>query len=405
MIVGPGYLVCGGEAHEVIPDGGLRIVGSHVAQIGRAADLAATFPDESLWPARGRVILPGLVNTHSHLARHLARGLELCGEPEWARYDSALAAEDIYWSALAGLVEGVRHGVTTVFDFHRSSGCVENSLLEIRAAAARLGVRAGLCYGAADREGAAARRAAYEECLGLASEVRRERSGRVAALVGVGVTRLETAEEALFEAYGAAGGRLPVHAALELDATPAERWVTRSRWPARQPPTQWAHAERAPRGFLGEIRGRGHALSATGADSVAVLLREAEVSWGSDGAVNAPPVPDPRRSPGAAEAEAHYRRLFVNGPRWAEAAFGAALGRLEPGAHADLLLVDYLPATELDRRTLPAHLWSGMLRASVSGVMVAGDVVMDDGRPVTVDEQEVAARARECADRLWRRLG
>jgi hypothetical protein len=37
--------------------------------------------------------------------------------------------------------------------------------------------------------------------------------------------------------------------------------------------------------------------------------------------------------------------------------------------------------------------------------MVAGDVLMDNGVLVTVDELEVASRARECADRLWRRLG
>jgi len=36
--------------------------------------------------------------------------------------------------------------------------------------------------------------------------------------------------------------------------------------------------------------------------------------------------------------------------------------------------------------------------------MVAGDIVMDRGVLVTVDEGEVAARARECARRVWRRL-
>jgi hypothetical protein len=37
--------------------------------------------------------------------------------------------------------------------------------------------------------------------------------------------------------------------------------------------------------------------------------------------------------------------------------------------------------------------------------MIAGDVVMDNGTLVTVDEREVAARARECARRVWERLG
>jgi hypothetical protein len=37
--------------------------------------------------------------------------------------------------------------------------------------------------------------------------------------------------------------------------------------------------------------------------------------------------------------------------------------------------------------------------------MVAGHVVMDNGVVVSVDEAEVASRARECAARVWERLG
>ena len=78
---------------------------------------------------------------------------------------------------------------------------------------------------------------------------------------------------------------------------------------------------------------------------------------------------------------------------------------MRPGAPADFILVDYRPATELSPRTLGAHLWHGLLRAPVSGVMVAGSVVMDNGVMVSVDEREVAVRARECARRVWERLG
>ena len=68
------------------------------------------------------------------------------------------------------------------------------------------------------------------------------------------------------------------------------------------------------------------------------------------------------------------------------------------------MLVDYRPATGLDIDALPAHLAAGMLRAPVSGVMVAGEIVLDQGTLVTLDENEIAARARECARRVWARL-
>lgn len=68
-------------------------------------------------------------------------------------------------------------------------------------------------------------------------------------------------------------------------------------------------------------------------------------------------------------------------------------------------MVDYHPATEFATRTLMQHLWSGLLRAPVAGVMVAGDVILDNGLLLRVDETEAAARARECAARVWERLG
>ena len=77
---------------------------------------------------------------------------------------------------------------------------------------------------------------------------------------------------------------------------------------------------------------------------------------------------------------------------------------IEPGAPADLVLVDYRAATEFSSRTLIEHLWSGLLRAPISGVMVAGEPVVDNGVLVTTDEREVAARARECAARVWGRI-
>ena len=72
---------------------------------------------------------------------------------------------------------------------------------------------------------------------------------------------------------------------------------------------------------------------------------------------------------------------------------------------AELVDVPERLLTEFSTRTLYEHLWAGLLRAPVSGAMVAGEVVMEGGALMTVDEAEVAARARECAKRVWARLG
>jgi cytosine/adenosine deaminase-related metal-dependent hydrolase len=404
MIVGPCTIVTGGARPAVIENAGVRVTGAHIAQLGPVGNLASAYPEETLWPARGRVLMPGLVNTHAHLARHLARGLSLATATEWRRYEQALSPEDVRQAVTAALVEGVRHGVTTVCDFHRSAPCIDLSLSEVLDAARAVGVRVATCYGASETDSAADRRAATEECLGFATDLAKQREGRLRGMIGIQATSLAGVDALLQEALEAAGDRLGVHVDLALDITPAERWKARKRWRESELPALWAHAEAAPRDLLRDARARGDALSAIGAGSITALAREVDVAWGSDSGVNAPPLFDTPAWSVGARAQVHYQRLFVNGAAWAARHFGPGLGEIAAGSPADFLLVDYRPATEFSSRTLFEHLCAGLLRAPVSGVMVAGEVIMDNGVLVSVDEHEVAERARECARRVWERL-
>jgi len=406
MIIGPCAVVTGGPEPAVLEDAAVRVIGAHIAQVGPAGNLAAAYPDDTLWPARGRVVMPGFVNTHAHLARNLARGLALTNPADWRRFDQALSPDDVYWATMAALVEGVRHGVTTVCDFNRAGAGIDRALPEVVEAGAKVGVRVATCFGADEEDTPAERQAALFESADFARVLARKRSGRLRGMVGVRATTLAGVERLVHESLAAAGDGQAVHVELALDATHAERWGG-ALWPPGVSASLWAHAERAPRGLVSAVQERGDALTATGTGATAALAREAELGWGSDAGVNAPPVPDvtqgwplDRRM-----LELHYHRLVVNGARWAADHFGPRLGMVAPGSPADLLLVDYRAATEFSSATVLDHMWAGLLRAPVSGVMVAGEILMDNGQLVSVDEREVAARARECAARVWARLG
>ncbi len=406
MIVGPCIIVTGGEQPAVLEDAGVRVVGAHIAQIGPVGNLAASYPDETLWPAHGRVLMPGLVNAHAHLARHLARGLPMRTAQDWKRYEMALSPEDVRWSVTAALIEGVRHGVTTVCDFHRSGSCLDLSLSEVLDAAREVGVRVATCYGAAEGDAPAARRAAAEECLSFGREVEKRREGRLRGMIGVQATSLAGVESLLHDALDVAGDKLAVHVDLALDLTPAEKWSARRPWRASGLPSTWGHAELAPRGLIGAVEERGDLLSAVGTSPTSALAREVGIAWGSDSGVNAPPLPDATHAWAmSARADLHYQRLFVHGARWAARHFGPRLGEIVPGAPADFLLVDYRPATEFSSRTLMDHLWAGLLRAPIASVMVSGEVLMENGVMISLDENRAVARARECAARVWDRMG
>jgi cytosine/adenosine deaminase-related metal-dependent hydrolase len=104
------------------------------------------------------------------------------------------------------------------------------------------------------------------------------------------------------------------------------------------------------------------------------------------------------------------------GPEWALRRMAASarlagslfdeprLGRIESGAPADLVVLDYQPSTPLDSENLAGH-WAFALSARhVRDVVVSGEVVVRDRRLVRVHEDELRARSREQAERLWRRM-
>ena len=93
-----------------------------------------------------------------------------------------------------------------------------------------------------------------------------------------------------------------------------------------------------------------------------------------------------------------------NNARLAEQFFPEAeIGVLKPGAFADLILVDYHPITPLTAGNLPWHILFGFSESMVTTTIVAGRILMKDRVLLTLDEEQIAARARELAVHVWRR--
>jgi hypothetical protein len=74
--------------------------------------------------------MPALINCHTHLYSTLARGISLAGRAPrnfreilkklWWRLDRALNLDDVYYSALVGLIDSAKCGVGMVVDHHSS---------------------------------------------------------------------------------------------------------------------------------------------------------------------------------------------------------------------------------------------------------------------------------------------
>jgi cytosine/adenosine deaminase-related metal-dependent hydrolase len=96
---------------------------------------------------------------------------------------------------------------------------------------------------------------------------------------------------------------------------------------------------------------------------------------------------------------------LAEGARLAGRIFGEPrLGTLEPGAPADLVVLDYPAPAPVRDSSFAGHWVFGLSSRSVRDVMVAGEWVVADRRLTLADQDGLAAAASEEAARLWRRL-
>jgi cytosine/adenosine deaminase-related metal-dependent hydrolase len=110
------------------------------------------------------------------------------------------------------------------------------------------------------------------------------------------------------------------------------------------------------------------------------------------------------REAGRDDAVPATLQMVAGGHRLAAALFGLPFGKLDAGAPADLVILDYRPPAELHGDNLAGHLLFGIDRSHVRSVMVAGRWVLRDRRPVTVDAADAFARARTAARDVWSRM-
>jgi 5-methylthioadenosine/S-adenosylhomocysteine deaminase len=134
-----------------IEGGSLTISGDSITAVGPSASVS-TEGAIKLIDARDRVVMPGFVNCHTHIASNmLLRGLlEDVQLFEWLQTMWQLKRnfdeETLYWASLIGLVEMAKSGITT-FNEHFDAYRVEPEI----AALGKMPLRATLGYGFADR--------------------------------------------------------------------------------------------------------------------------------------------------------------------------------------------------------------------------------------------------------------
>ncbi|MGD0992286.1 MAG: putative aminohydrolase SsnA [Gemmatimonadales bacterium] len=439
MIVRNARVLTFDARNRVLENAAVRIgADGAIAFVG---ETAAAAPSEEVVDAGGRLLMPALINCHTHLYSTLARGIALPGRapknfPEilkklWWRLDRALNAEDVYYSALVGLVDCAKNGVGTLVDHHSSPNACAGSLDQVERAFREVGLRGALCYETSDRDGPATARAAVDENIRFIERTKRQGDGMIAASFGLhaSFTLSDRTLRSAVEADRSLGAGFHIHVAedrsdLEHARKRYKKTVVRrlADLGVMTDRTLAAHCIHVTAGDIAALARLGanvahnpqsNCNNAVGIARLTELMAAGVlVGLGSDGysprmweefktAFHLQKVRtgDPRV--GYAEA---YAAALLNNRTIARKLWGMELGRIEPGARADFILVDYYPPTPIHADNLFGHLLFGIANAPIDLLVVNGRTVLKEKRCVTVDERAVAERAVKQAKALWERF-
>lgn len=432
-------LVHGGEvltvdaAGTVVPDGAVAVRGGRVVEVGPADRLRDTYEAAEEIDSRGCLVLPGLINTHTHLAMTLLRGIadDLTLQGFLARViprEAALLSPETVSAGLRGAIaESVRGGVTTALDMYWFHEAAEAAA---RAAGWRLLTGPTFMDVPEPPDGRP-----YAERLGWAADDLKGRTpvpgGRPVLFAHSAYTLVPeqlTAITALAREHGAL---LHIHAAENAGevAMVSEQHGMRpvellDALGVLGPDTLLAHAVDLTDAEIATLARTGTSVAhcpvsnlklGCGIARVPDLLDAGvTVGLGTDGAVSsntldllgavkvAALVHKAGGDPTAVGAEQAVRMATIESAR--ALGLGDQLGSLEAGKRADLIVLD-LAAPHLTPRHDP---WSTLAYAAaaadVRDTVVDGRVLMRDRALLTLDEQAVlrelssAATAHEKAN-------
>jgi len=386
----------------------------------------------------GKILMPGLVNAHTHIYSAFSRGMPLEGfspntftellEQMWWKLDKALTMKGNELSAYLATIESIKAGVTTLIDHHSSPNAVKNSLDTIASAVNETGLRCSTAFEISDRNGKKIRDESIMENLRFSETKNRYR----APYIGLHAS-FTLSDETLKLISDANRNRIPIHVHVAEGPEDEENSIS-------------VHGKRIIQrfdsfGLLVENSLLAHCIHTDESEDEVIRnngcfvvinpqsnmnngvgypdwkgkqSRGIKVCLGNDGLgfnlftesrFLILGMHNSKKDPNTASPMDLQKTLFGNNYQLASKIFGLKMGKIKKGYAADFALYDYDPPTTLDNENFLGHLFFGIGdNPKVTDVFVNGRPVMISGKNVLIDEEELFKECRKYSDRLWKSL-
>lgn len=413
---------------NVYADGVVLVEDGRIRYAGPRVGAPAAEPGTRVIDAAGKIVMPGLVNTHCHAAMTLLRGyaddmplMQWLQKKIWPVEDK-MTGEDIYWGTALAAYEMLSGGITTFLDMYFFA---DDTARAIRDTGIRGIIARGVMGSPAD---AALRleetREAYHNWNGKAD-------GRVTFMVGPHAPY--TCSPEVLEACADLASELGVGIHIHLSETASEVAESLQKWkvtPIRHVynlglmkhhvvAAHCVHATADDMTLMAET-GTGvchcpvsNLKLASGITPILAMRRAGvRVGLGTDGAssdnilhllgsemrIAAIQAKNQEGDPSAFSAYDAVAMATLEGAR--VLGMEKEIGSLEPGKRADITLIDTHKPHLVPNHDPLALVAYSVLPGDVAMTIVNGKVVYENGKLTTMDGEEVMRKAAEVAAQL-----
>ena len=430
LLITGGTVVTVDGARRVIANGAVAIDGTDIVAVDTAGAIAKQFRGTDTIDATGQLVLPGLINTHTHAAMTLYRGLaDDLALTDWLNNymfpaeAKTVSPEFVSAGTRLAALEMIESGTTTYADMYY----FEDEIARVTRAAGLRGVLGEtiIRFPVADAKTPA-------ESLTRTERFAAEFAHDDLITPAVAPHAMYTLDEATLKACRALADRLRIPVIIHLAETKDEIRTSREKY--RSTPTEYLESL----GFWGPRTLAAHGVHVTDSD-IKVLARHGvgvshnpesnmklasgtapvqamqsagiAVGLGTDGAASNNDLDmfeamrqaaflhklvseDPRAIP----APLAIQMATIDGAR----ALGMErdIGSLEPGKRADVIVVSMASARQTPMYDAQSHLVYVTRGDDVKTTIVNGRILMRDRKVLTLDRNAVLAEARAFAARV-----
>ena len=438
LLVKDGLIVTMDKDRRILK-GSVAIEDGKIKAVGKMKEKEK--PDEII-DARGKIVMPGLICSHTHMYGMLLRGAPLKIEPPtdfrqileriWWPMDETMTKRDAYASALISCLEFIKTGTTFFADTYSGPHSIAGVLDSIASAVKESGLRGLISFEATERHTHAQGAKGMRENIRFIKKIKKKDRSRVGGMISIHASF--TVSDELLEYGRKVASQYKVPITIHTSEGLVDLYHNLERYGKRTverlydvgllaPDVVLAHCVHVNDDELALIKKTGakvahnpmsNMLNAVGvAPIVKMLMMDIPVGLGNDGYI----------FDGFENIRAAFliHKLALRDPRVITpmealemATIGGAelyglenkLGSIEPGKLGDIIIINpSLAPTPLRPESVVGHIVNTVDGDDVETVIINGHVIMHDRKELTLDDDDVVETSRKSAERLWQKLG